>query len=266
LLLLPACCHLLSSPATSAAAARLAKTRPEVAQVLEVILGRILSNQSLRFSLVALWSTNQPSLHEAKIPIGVATNGSGVTPTLAVRSGRSVPDSYQLPTPVEPLTPLLRDTPSPGEWDSKVICHVTRQILDRTNTFKHYASPNTFTHTDNPHDGKILPPISLNALNHSVPIRVTATRCKTSSVLLTMWVVLLNLVGGPSLSVMVLTSNLCGLFGQSALFAAAGAKKGLFVHLKKPERIHHMYVSAYSLPCSRVPAFASATLLGPVPK
>jgi len=49
---------------------------------------------------------------------------SGVTPTLAVRSGRSVLDSYQLPTPVEPLTPLLRDTPSPGEQDSKVVCHV----------------------------------------------------------------------------------------------------------------------------------------------
>jgi len=52
----------------------LAKTRPEVVRVLEVILGRILSNQSLRFSLIALWSTNQPRLHEAKIPIGVATN------------------------------------------------------------------------------------------------------------------------------------------------------------------------------------------------
>ena len=42
---------------------------------LEVILGRILSNRSLRFSLIALWSTNQPRLHVAKIPIGVATNG-----------------------------------------------------------------------------------------------------------------------------------------------------------------------------------------------
>jgi len=160
---------------------------------------------------------------------------SGVTPTLAARSGCSVLDSYQLPTPVELLTPLLRDTPSTGERDFKVICHVTRQILDRTNTFRDYASPNTSTHRDNPHDGKILPPICLNALNHSVPIRVTATWCKTSSVLLTMWVVMLNLVGGPSLSVMVLTSNLCGLFGQSALAAGAGAKKGLSVNLKKPE-------------------------------
>ena len=54
-----------------------------------------------------------------------------------------------------------------------------------------------------------------------------------------MWVVMLNLVGGPSLSVtvIVLTSNLCGLFGQSALVAAAGAKKGLFVNLKKLKRI-----------------------------
>ena len=159
-------------------------------------------------------------------------------PTLAVRSGCSVLDSYQLPTPVEPLTPLLRDTPSPGERDSKVICHVTRQIFDRTNTFPDYASLNTSTRRDNPHDGKILPHISLNALNHSVPIRVTATRCKTSSVLLTMWVVMLNLVGGPSLSVMVfksLTSNLGCLFGKSALVAAAGAKKGLSMNLKKPE-------------------------------
>jgi len=39
---------------------------------------------------------------------------------------------------------------------------------------------------------------------------------------------MLNLVGGPSLRVMGLTSNLCGLFGQSALVAATGAKKGLF--------------------------------------
>jgi len=81
---------------------------------------------------------------------------SGVTPTLAVRSGRSVLDSYQLPTPVEPLTPLLRDTPSPGERDSKVIYHVTRQILDRTNTFRDYASPNASTHRDNPPDGGLV--------------------------------------------------------------------------------------------------------------
>ena len=74
-LLLPACCHLLSSPATSAAVARLAKTRPEVIQVLEVILGRIMSNQSLFFSLITLWSMVLPCLHVAKIPIGVTTNG-----------------------------------------------------------------------------------------------------------------------------------------------------------------------------------------------
>jgi len=153
---------------------------------------------------------------------------SGVTPTLAVRSGRSVLDSYQLPTPVEPLTPLLRDTPSPGERDSKIICHVTRQILDRTNTFRHHASPNTSTHRDNPHDGKILPPISLNALNHSVPIRVTAIRCKTSSVLLTMWVVMLNLVGGPSLSVMVLTSNFYAAFLGSLLWLLLQAPRRAF--------------------------------------
>ena len=50
---------------------------------------------------------------------------SGVTPTLAVRSGRFFLDSYQLQIPVEPLTPILKDTPSPGEQDSKVICHVS---------------------------------------------------------------------------------------------------------------------------------------------
>jgi len=32
---------------------------------------------------------------------------SGVTPTFAVRSGRSVRDSYQLPSPVEPLRVAL---------------------------------------------------------------------------------------------------------------------------------------------------------------
>jgi len=115
LLLLPACCHLLSSPATSAAAARLAKTRPEVARVLEVILGRILSNQSLCFSLVALWSTIPPRLHVAKIPIGVATTGCGEWGDAHpyVRSGCSFLDSYQFPTSVEPFTPVMRDTPWP---------------------------------------------------------------------------------------------------------------------------------------------------------
>jgi len=38
---------------------------------------------------------------------------SGVTPTLAVRSGLSFLDSYQFSTSVEPFTPVLRDTPSP---------------------------------------------------------------------------------------------------------------------------------------------------------
>ena len=115
MLVLPACCHLLSSPATSAAAALLAKTRPEVARGLEVIVWRILSNQSLRFSLVALWSINPPRLHVAKIPIGVATTGCsewGDTYPYA-RSGRSFLDSNQFPTSIEPFTPVMRDTPSP---------------------------------------------------------------------------------------------------------------------------------------------------------
>jgi len=48
---------------------------------------------------------------------------------------------------------------------------------------------------------------------------------------------MLKLVGGPSLSVMALTSNLCGFVGQSALVNAAGTRKGLFVNLKRLERI-----------------------------
>jgi len=115
LLLLPACYHLLSSPATSVASARLAKTRAEVARVSDIILGRILRNQSLGFSLVAFWSTNQLRLHVAKIPIGVATTGwhEWGDVQLFVRSGRSFLDSYQFPTSVEPFTPVMRDTPSP---------------------------------------------------------------------------------------------------------------------------------------------------------
>ena len=65
--------------------------------------------------LVALWSTNPPRLHVAKIPIGVATNGCGewgdAHPYIC--SGRSFLDSYQFPTSVEPFTPVLRDTPLP---------------------------------------------------------------------------------------------------------------------------------------------------------
>ena len=38
---------------------------------------------------------------------------SGVTPTLAVRSGLFLLDSYQFSTSVEPFTPVLKDTPSP---------------------------------------------------------------------------------------------------------------------------------------------------------
>jgi len=82
---------------------------------LELILERILSNQSLRFSLITLWSMNQTCLHVAKIPIGVATNGCSEWGDAHpyVRSGLSFPDSYQFPTSVEPFTPVMRDTPSP---------------------------------------------------------------------------------------------------------------------------------------------------------
>jgi len=71
LLLLPP----LPSPATTAAAARPAKTRPEVARVLGGHSGEDPEKSPLRVSLVALWSMNQPRLHEAKIPIGVAASG-----------------------------------------------------------------------------------------------------------------------------------------------------------------------------------------------
>jgi len=57
LLPLPACCHLLLLPATCAAAACFAKTRPEVARVWRPFKAREgLSNQTLA-GLVALWST-----------------------------------------------------------------------------------------------------------------------------------------------------------------------------------------------------------------
>jgi len=65
--------------------------------------------------LVALWSTNPPRLHVAKIPIGVATNEFGEWGATHpyVRSGRYVLDSYPFPISVEPFTPVKRDTPSP---------------------------------------------------------------------------------------------------------------------------------------------------------
>jgi len=51
------CCHLLPLPATLAAAACFAKTRPEVAWVWRPSLVEILSNQTLA-GLIALWSKN----------------------------------------------------------------------------------------------------------------------------------------------------------------------------------------------------------------
>jgi len=67
LLLLPACCHLLSSPATSAAAACLAKTRPEVARVWRSSWGGFCAISSLpvwslfgaRIRLVYTWQKSQ---------------------------------------------------------------------------------------------------------------------------------------------------------------------------------------------------------------
>jgi len=57
-----------------------------------------------RIRLVYTW----PKSHLVQRPMGAM---SGVTPTLAVRSGLSFLDSYQFPTSVEPFTPVLRDTP-----------------------------------------------------------------------------------------------------------------------------------------------------------
>jgi len=73
-LLLPACCHLLSPPATTAAAACLAKTRPELARVWRSSWGGFWAISSLA-GFIALWSTNPPCLHVAEVPIGVASNG-----------------------------------------------------------------------------------------------------------------------------------------------------------------------------------------------
>jgi hypothetical protein len=44
--------------------------------------------------------------------------------------------------------------------------------------------------------------------------------------------------------VSALTFNLCGFPGESTLVAASGAKKGLFVNLKRPERVRSAPVTA----------------------
>ena len=49
--------------------------------------------------------------------------------------------------------------------------------------------------------------------------------------------IIIDLPIGFPINNIISLSNLCSLFGQSALVAAAGAKKGLFVNLKKLERI-----------------------------
>ena len=61
-------CHLLPQPATSAAAAGFAKTRPEVIWNWRPSWGEILSNQTLA-SLVALWSTKPPRFTRGMTPL-----------------------------------------------------------------------------------------------------------------------------------------------------------------------------------------------------
>ena len=62
--------------------------------------------------------------------------------------------------------------------------------------------------------------------------------------LLIIWVIMLNLLGGHNPRVSALTFNLCGFPGVSTLVAASGAKKGLFVNLKRPERVRSAPVTA----------------------
>ena len=151
LLLLPACCHLLSPPATSAAAVCLAKTRPEVARVWKSSWGGFCAISSLA-SLVALWITNPPRLNVAKIPIGVATNGYQwvLTPThvpAVVRQSGSLPG--QPAWPVTGLTtrvfrrPLLLPTPRVIEYSNDVVFlfhpphlsyHLPAPLPDRDNS------------------------------------------------------------------------------------------------------------------------------------
>jgi len=113
------------------------------------------------------------------------------------------------------------------------------------------------THSDNPHDGKMLPPPFVKAVDRSVhasrerhtacvldstdylkpSLRATVAWHRKNGGLLIIWVVMLNLLGGYNPRVSALTFDLCGFSGQSALVAASGAKKGLLVNLKRPERI-----------------------------
>ena len=79
---------------------------------------------------------------------------------------------------------------------------------------------------------------ALYSADHVQPnVRVTAAQFRTNGGCLSMWVVMLCLLGGYNPSVTALTPNLCAFSGQSDLVVATGAKKGLFANLKKLERI-----------------------------
>ena len=75
-------------------------------------------------------------------------------------------------------------------------------------------------------------------------LRATVAWHRKNGGLLIIWVIMLNLLGGHNPRVSALTFNLCGFPGESTLVAASGAKKGLFVNLKRPERVRSAPVTA----------------------
>jgi len=131
------------------------------------------------------------------------------------------------------------------------------------------------THSNNPHDSKMLPPPFVKAVDRIVHasrerhtarvldsadylkprLRATVAWHRKSGGLLIIWVVMLNSLGGHNPRVSALTFNIFGFSGQSALVAASGAKKGLLVSLKRPERVRSAQgiVSRFMLfvPCDK---------------
>ena len=122
------------------------------------------------------------------------------------------------------------------------------------------------THSDNLHDGKMLLPPFVKAVDRSVhasprrerhtarvldsadylkpSLRATVAWHKKNGGLLIIWVVMLNLLGGHNPRVSALIFDLCRFSGQSTLVAASGAMKGLFVNLKRPEPVRSAPVTA----------------------
>jgi len=74
--------------------------------------------------------------------------------------------------------------------------------------------------------------------------RATVAWHRKNGGLLIIWVVMLNLLGEHNPRVSALILDLCRFSGQSTLVAASGAKKGLFVNLKRPEHVRSAPVTA----------------------